>query len=475
MQKMRKEKGITLLVLVITIIILLILAGITISAITGDNGIIKNAGQAKEETKIANEKEIVEKATVQAMGNNKYGNIEENELQSELDKETGEGKTEATDIGEEFEVVFIDSNRYYTVDKDGNVGEAQDIIKDKNPGDITTGKDGETLDGSEEHPYEIWCIEDLIEWSQNYNKYVTNNITLCRNLNFKSKLSYENSEDIKYGDINKDNKIESIIEEMQTGVGFLPIETFKGVFDGNYYQIKNILIKQELHAGFIKGLGGGRIKNLSLSGILEASNDIGGIAANGGGIIENCHVNIKINTSKETNMGNSGGIIGVVTGYIGLEIRNCSSEGEIKGNNAGGIVGWCWTTGDLCNISNSYNLADISGSSAGGIIGGNSYAYHTKVYNCLNLGKLNGNSVGGIVGNCGGTDSEKVQIYNSYYLNNVEKDVGNSSELQAVKFDIKDLKGQIDKLNQYIENSDEIDTSLWKKWNLKDEIYPIFE
>ena len=68
------------------IIILLILAGITINAITGDNGIIGNAGQAKEETEIANEREIVEKATVQAMGNNKYGNIEEDELQDAFDK-----------------------------------------------------------------------------------------------------------------------------------------------------------------------------------------------------------------------------------------------------------------------------------------------------------------------------------------------------------------------------------------------------
>ena len=73
----KQERGITLLILVITIIILLILAGITINVIIGDNGIIGNAGQAKEKAEIANEKEIVEKATVQAMGNNKYGNIEE--------------------------------------------------------------------------------------------------------------------------------------------------------------------------------------------------------------------------------------------------------------------------------------------------------------------------------------------------------------------------------------------------------------
>ena len=257
--KRKNDKGITLLVLVITIIVLLILAGITISAITGDNGIIGNAGKAKEEAEIANEKEIVEKATVQAMGNNKYGNIEEQELQEQLDKETGEGKTEATDIGDEFEVVFNESNRYYMVDKDGNVGEAQDIIEDKNPGDITTGKDGETLDGSEEHPYEIWCIEDLVTFSNivngegirlengnpieitTANSFSGKYVVLKTTLNFKSKLSYQNSERIDFGDINgieDDGNI--LMNEMMTGSGFRPIGTFSGTFDGNYYQICNL-------------------------------------------------------------------------------------------------------------------------------------------------------------------------------------------------------------------------------------------
>ena len=76
MKRNEREKGITLLALVITVIVLLILAGITIGAITGNDGIIKNAQNAKEDTEIANEKEILEKATVQTMGNNKYGNVE---------------------------------------------------------------------------------------------------------------------------------------------------------------------------------------------------------------------------------------------------------------------------------------------------------------------------------------------------------------------------------------------------------------
>ena len=40
LRKTRKEKGITLVALVVTIVILLILAGITIASLTGDNGSI---------------------------------------------------------------------------------------------------------------------------------------------------------------------------------------------------------------------------------------------------------------------------------------------------------------------------------------------------------------------------------------------------------------------------------------------------
>ena len=63
-----KDKGVTILALTITIIILLILAGITITLLTGENGLIKNAGQAKQETEIANEKEILERATARSNG-----------------------------------------------------------------------------------------------------------------------------------------------------------------------------------------------------------------------------------------------------------------------------------------------------------------------------------------------------------------------------------------------------------------------
>ena len=58
--EMMKEKGITLIVLVITIIVLLILSGVSIAMITGENGIIKQTHYAKEETIKASEKEAIE-------------------------------------------------------------------------------------------------------------------------------------------------------------------------------------------------------------------------------------------------------------------------------------------------------------------------------------------------------------------------------------------------------------------------------
>ena len=45
--EIREKKGITLIALVITIIVLLILAGVTIATLTGDNGLLTKAGNAK--------------------------------------------------------------------------------------------------------------------------------------------------------------------------------------------------------------------------------------------------------------------------------------------------------------------------------------------------------------------------------------------------------------------------------------------
>ena len=52
-----REKGITLIALVITTIVLLILAAVSIATLTGQNGILSRAGGAKEKNEIASVKE----------------------------------------------------------------------------------------------------------------------------------------------------------------------------------------------------------------------------------------------------------------------------------------------------------------------------------------------------------------------------------------------------------------------------------
>ena len=54
---LKANKGITLIALVITIIVLLILAGVTITALSGENGLLTRASDASRETEIASVKE----------------------------------------------------------------------------------------------------------------------------------------------------------------------------------------------------------------------------------------------------------------------------------------------------------------------------------------------------------------------------------------------------------------------------------
>ena len=84
MLKTKEEKGITLIVLVITIIILLILAGVSITMLTGNNGILTQAKLAKENTQVAKEDE-----ENKLSNNNEYINAQtENAVPGEIVTET---------------------------------------------------------------------------------------------------------------------------------------------------------------------------------------------------------------------------------------------------------------------------------------------------------------------------------------------------------------------------------------------------
>ena len=57
--KTKEMKGITLIALVITIVVLMILAGVSINTVLGDDGIIQKAKEAAEATKRASAEEEI--------------------------------------------------------------------------------------------------------------------------------------------------------------------------------------------------------------------------------------------------------------------------------------------------------------------------------------------------------------------------------------------------------------------------------
>lgn len=64
---LKENKGVTLVALVITIIVLLILAGVTLSMVMGDSGIFSKANKASTETTISSAKDAVRLATLEAV------------------------------------------------------------------------------------------------------------------------------------------------------------------------------------------------------------------------------------------------------------------------------------------------------------------------------------------------------------------------------------------------------------------------
>ena len=118
-KKFNRSKGITLIALVVTIIVLLILAGVSINMLTGQNGILKNASKAKNETEEAQTKELVKLAVMSSIGTD--GLIDLNQLKTEIESQGGRV------TGTTFPVTITIGNTSYQVDQYGNITEPSTV------------------------------------------------------------------------------------------------------------------------------------------------------------------------------------------------------------------------------------------------------------------------------------------------------------------------------------------------------------
>ena len=343
--KVKSNKGITIIALVITIVIMLILAAVTIGAING--GLFEYAGKVKEDEKNLEEKKAISTAIILAMGDKTHGKLEKDNLKGKLDKVLGENTTKVYKDGDKIVVEFTKTNSFYEIDDNKNI-EKIEVTFDSYPGVYNKDINGNVLTGGKDDPFEINCIEDLCAFSNSSNNGTTFSskyIVLKRTLDFNSELSYVN------GKISVDGKIPSCnsITELQNlltnkeGKGFYPIESFSGNFNGNYNEIKNIYENHDksVNQGLFGNIrGGATIQNLTLQGVFKGGNNTGGFAgiANGSLTVKNCINKVNISGANA----DVGGILAAIY-TCSVTIINSSNYGSLSGGRfVAGIEGFDW-------------------------------------------------------------------------------------------------------------------------------------
>ena len=140
----KKENGITLIALIITIIVMLILTGVTLSITLGDNGLVNKAKEATTQTQLAMERELLLSAVVAAIGEDGKVNLSAINLPEGF---TGSNGTYTSKNGNTFtvsengeitagseggnEVETVDLNGQYYYESDGNLYEGY-LIRNNN-------------------------------------------------------------------------------------------------------------------------------------------------------------------------------------------------------------------------------------------------------------------------------------------------------------------------------------------------------
>ena len=379
---MLNNKGITLIALVITIIVLLILAGVSIAMLTGENGILTQATNAKEETTKVEEEEKIKMAVIGSSisDNGRVEIIDETSFKQELQNQFGNQQVDVETIGDgSFIITVTDTQRKYYVNDDRRVINSDNIIE------ITT------VD-------ELKAFRDDVNNGNNYEGKV---VLLTNDINLD-----EDWIPIGRYDSNSTNPDDSINK------------SFRGIFDGKFHKINGITINStEKAKGLFALVKGGTIKNIGIeSGNISSNSVVGGIVAYAydNSRIANCYNKANI-TITDTYVG---GIIGYAKNNVSIE--SCYSSGIITGERS--VGGICGGLENNAKIINCYNIGNVNASSTnpisiGGIVGGTNVGSGNTIKNSYSMGIISSTSkynIGGIIGTKINTD----MLENNYFLEN---------------------------------------------------------
>ena len=244
---------------------------------------------------------------------------------------------------------------------------------------ITEGNKWTVTDAEDERVFEIYTIEDLVRFSNGVSNgldYKDYTVKLMNTIDFNDDNSYINPNSAKYGDLNGDGVNESIKTELtkEGSKGFMPIGasgdvSFKGTFDGQGYEIRNIYMdtasgivisanstRVATKAGLFWELNGATIKNLGITGVIYANRiNNGGVGSITGAAtnstIMNCYNKADIYATASSTSSNIS-----VSGIGAGTVINCYNRGNLKASDGKNITMAGISTG---KVSNSYSTGTL--------------------------------------------------------------------------------------------------------------------
>ena len=193
MNNRKKEQGITLIALAVTIIVLLIVAGITISAISGTDGIINGANESKNKTTIVEEKQILNTSVAASIGKSPKAKVEEANLKYYCNQNIGEENKDYTLEKEDkhFNLKFSSTGNEYVILEDGTI-----LTKQEYNSKIEKEQKGQIIIevGTKERIKVETESESVVDWKSKDESIAKVNIENVKNVKEAEILGIKNGE-----------------------------------------------------------------------------------------------------------------------------------------------------------------------------------------------------------------------------------------------------------------------------------------
>lgn len=370
MNNLREQmKGITLISLVITIIVILILTGVTVVIFLRENGIFLQAKTAIEEFEKASD---IEKIKMSYLANitNKYISKDGKSL-AEVINDEGYGEAFYNDETDITTVIINSSNKVYNVTPDGEITE------------VISPTSWYTEDTS---TYYIFTADQL----KGLGTLVSEGITFKdKNIILKANIDLKNKEWTPIGTSSKNfcGKFDGNNKTISNIYINLPNTDNVGLFGyATGGEIKNLTIKNANVTGK-KGVGAlagttstSRVSNVTITGLVEITGYRRVAAVIGGGVygtLTNLTVNVSDKSYVQGNATDNTNYVGGICGFVGEVPLSGGSSGRIHTNlhsnidviannsYAGGIVGMTQYGNTFINCSSSGNVTILQASKEG--------------------------------------------------------------------------------------------------------------